>query len=154
MAASFDLRIATPFSSYKLKLFALASSSTAAITFSLRSSGGFAHAMSHSERQDFKKVPYRGTKIPPGPSIMDAITSTATIALPMSNILCLSISTSLKPNRNLVLQKTAFCCGKCAARKIMAYVDRCHLMIASVRRKTLSGTAICKRRAAPRFTIN
>jgi hypothetical protein len=61
--------------------------------------------MTHSECQEFKKAPYRGMKIPPGPTIMDAITSTATIALPMSNILFLSISTSLNSNRNLLQQK-------------------------------------------------
>jgi hypothetical protein len=40
---------------------------------------------------------YRGTNIPPAPSITDAMMSTATIALPMSNIVCLSIATSLNP---------------------------------------------------------
>ena len=39
---------------------------------------------------------HRSTKIPPAPSITDAIMSTATIALPMSNIVCLSTGISLK----------------------------------------------------------
>src|SRR5215475_12448962 len=52
-----------------------------------------------------RHLPYRGTKIPPAPSITDAIMSTATIALPMSNIVCLSTATSLNSNRNLLQQK-------------------------------------------------
>jgi hypothetical protein len=36
---------------------------------------------------------YRGTDIPPGPDIMYAINRTATIALPMSSIVCLSTAT-------------------------------------------------------------
>jgi len=37
----------------------------------------------------------RGTDIPPDPDIMYAINRTATIALPMSSIVCLSTATSL-----------------------------------------------------------
>jgi hypothetical protein len=43
---------------------------------------------------------YRGTDIPLGSNIMYAMNRTATIALPMSSIVCLSTATSLNSNRN------------------------------------------------------
>jgi hypothetical protein len=43
---------------------------------------------------------HRGSHVPPGPNIMYAMNRTATIALPMSIIVCLSTATSLNPNRN------------------------------------------------------
>jgi hypothetical protein len=59
----------------------------------------FSRVMNDSSRN------YRGRKIPSGPTIIDAITSTATIVLPMSNILFLFTATSFNPNRNLLQQK-------------------------------------------------
>jgi hypothetical protein len=46
----------------------------------------------NSRRSDFSF--YRGISSPPGPTSMDAMTSTATTALPMSNIVRLSIASS------------------------------------------------------------
>jgi hypothetical protein len=40
-------------------------------------------------------IPYRGTEIPPGPNIMYAMKRTATVALPLSNIVCLSTTNGL-----------------------------------------------------------
>jgi len=45
---------------------------------------------------------YRDINSPPGPTSTEAITSMATIALPMSNIVCLSTATSLNTSRNLL----------------------------------------------------
>src|SRR5215470_12106660 len=45
---------------------------------------------------------YRDIISPPGPTSTDAITSMVTIALPMSNIVCLSTATSLNTSRNLL----------------------------------------------------
>ena len=48
---------------------------------------------------------YQGIDGPVAANIMYAIRSTATTALPMSNIVCLSIATSLNSNRNLLQRK-------------------------------------------------
>src|SRR5262249_2658790 len=45
---------------------------------------------------------YRGTHGPPVPNIIYAMTRTATIALPISNIVCLSTATSLLSTGNLL----------------------------------------------------
>ena len=56
---------------------------------------------------------YRGTEIPPGPSMMYARKRIATITLPISNILFRSTATSLKPNRKFCARQQ-HPSGKCA----------------------------------------